>query len=202
MFSTQPAHDRGHLPPCDSSRHHFSRPPSHHVPPSIALPHWVEAKSKCQVAPFLSPIRTAPPCLPSVSFSLLKSLALNTTEPSAFSLPLTGRLPPQPYKRHHCLECFPCYPFLHPAHLLGAPATFMSRAGGCSPSKFITSHFSLLPSRLLPVVRTAGIPSLCSCHPSEPPWPEPPGSLSSGELTRRRESESTVDRPTRNSLFP
>jgi hypothetical protein len=55
-FSAQPAHDRGHLQPCDSSRRHSSRPSPRRTPPSIALPLRVEDN-----APFLSPIKMSPP---------------------------------------------------------------------------------------------------------------------------------------------
>jgi hypothetical protein len=48
-----------------------------------------------------------------------------------------------------------------------------------------------------PSVRFSTGPSSCGSHPVEPPWPEPPESGSSDELTRRRESESTVDRRAR-----
>jgi hypothetical protein len=66
-----------------------------------------------------------------------------------------------------------------------------------SPHRTLPTAVSLAtPSRwpMKPLMRFSTRPSSCRSHPVEPPWPEPPGSGSSDELTRRRESESTVDR--------
>jgi hypothetical protein len=90
-FLAQPAHQSRCLPPIRPSSYHRCRSwlLCSALWPSLS-PAWC---TKCRPITFSpSPHQPALPLLPSVSISLLKSSALNSTKPPTFSLPLTGCL--------------------------------------------------------------------------------------------------------------
>jgi hypothetical protein len=83
--TAQPAHQTHCLPPIRPNSHRHCRP---WMLRSTLRPSLSPARcTKCHPVAFSpSPHQPAPPLLPSVSISLLKSSALNSTKPPTFSL--------------------------------------------------------------------------------------------------------------------
>jgi hypothetical protein len=147
-------------------------------------------------------IKWHPTNSPPPSISTFQQMLLKPHEPATVDLLQPVTSPPlHPYKREPHLIHFLHNSLLPP--VLPLPTSCCpSSSSNPPPLRSITVGPILIASLLLKlVVRIPACSSSCGSHPIKPPWPEPSGSVSSGELTRLRESESMVDRPAHGDYY-